>query len=169
MKLIFVRHGETAYNKLNKRLGWLDEPLNEVGLRQAEELADQIEYNFDIVFSSPLKRASKTAEIIAQKFNKKVMFSEHLKERNFGSLGGTVWKEGEKESVKYDDRPYGGESVEDVRKRLEKFIDEVRNNYAGKTVLVVTHGGIIRLMHYLYRKEETDHIIKNVSIHEFDI
>lgn len=168
MKLIFVRHGETAYNKLSKRLGWLDEPLNEVGLKQAEELADQIENNFDIIFSSPLKRASKTAEIIARKFNKKVVFSEYLKERNFGSLAGTVWKEGEKESIKYDDRPHGGESVEDVKTRLGKFLDELKSYYANKTVLVVTHGGIIKLMHYLNRKEETGHI-KNISIHEFDI
>ena len=168
MKLIFVRHGETAYNRLNKRLGQLDEPLNEIGLKQAEELAEQIEDNFDVIFSSPLKRASKTAEIIANKFNKKIIFSEYLKERNFGSLAGTVWKEGEKESVKYDDRPYGGESVEDVKARIDKFIKEVKKNYPDKTVLVVTHGGIIRLMHYLYRKEEIGHI-KNASIHEFDI
>ena len=100
MKFIFVRHGETEYNRLNKRMGgWIDEPLNETGLKQAEELARKLKDNFDIIISSPLKRAKKTSEIIAKKFNKKIVFSDYLKERDLGSLSGTMWKEGEKDNI----------------------------------------------------------------------
>lgn len=183
MKFIFVRHGETAYNQLKRRMGQrIDESLNETGLEQARELVGKLEDNFDIIFSSPLKRAKETAEIIAARFNKKFVLSDYLKERDFGSLSGKpyeeAWEEMRKSGFnnpksadikqKYNYRPYGGESVDDVKARLEKFIDEVKKNYSDKTVLVVTHGGIIRLIHFLHKKEELDHI-GNVSTHEFEL
>lgn len=183
MKFIFVRHGETENNKLRRRMGQrIDESLNEVGLNQAKELASQLEDNFDVIFSSPLKRAKETAEIIAEKFKKELILSDYLKERDFGSLSGQLYEETWEEMKKsgfndprgadvkqtYDYRPYGGESVEDVKMRLQKFIDGVKKNHSGKIVLAVTHGGIIRLMHHLHRKEELDHI-DNISIHEFDL
>ena len=172
MKFIFVRHGETEYNKLHRRMGQrIDESLNEAGLNQARELANQLEDNFDVIFSSPLKRAKETAEIIAERFNKKLIFSDYLKEHDIGSLSGKAREKGERMGIgdpEYDYRPYGGESVEDVKARLEKFIKEVKESYPDKTVLVVTHGGIIRLIHYLHKKEELDHI-GNTSVHEFEL
>ena len=140
------------------------------GLKQAEELARKLKDNFDIIISSPLKRAKKTSEIIAKKFNKEIVFSDYLKERDPGSLSGTVWKEGEKEkgSIEYDYHPYGGESVNDVKERLQRFLEGTSKNYAGKTVLVVTHGGIVRLMYHLHGKEEIGNV-GNISLHEFEL
>ena len=138
------------------------------GLKQAEELARKLKDNFDIIISSPLKRAKKTSEIIAKKFNKEIVFSDYLKERDLGSLSGTMWKEGEKDNIEYDYHSYGGESVNDVKKRLQKFLEEAIKNYAGKTVIVVTHGDIVRLMYHLHGEEEIGNV-GNISLHEFEL
>jgi len=68
MKIFFVRHGETDANAKKIMMGQrIDEPLNEFGRRQAEELASLLPNSFDIIFSSPLKRTAQTAEIISKK------------------------------------------------------------------------------------------------------
>ena len=65
----------------------------------------------------------------------------------------------------YDYREYGGESVEDVKNRIFSFIDELKMK-EGK-ILLVTHGGVIRLLHNTVNNQKQDHI-KNSSIHEFE-
>ena len=68
---------------------------------------------------------------------------------------------------KYDYHPFGGESMEDVKKRFFACIDEIRQNEKGEKILVVVHGGIIRLLHNLLNNEVHEKI-HNSSVHEFD-
>jgi len=68
----------------------------------------------------------------------------------------------------YDYQPFGGESSSDVKTRLVNFIKELKEQYPEKNILVVTHGGIIRMMHGIYSNKEIDEIA-NASIHEFEI
>ena len=156
----------------------IDAPLNETGMKQAEDLAAALSGDFDIIISSTLKRASQTAEVIKQRFDKPLVFNKLLEERSFGSFAGKSWDEIEQKThnkvnrvidakEQYNFRPYGGESVEDVRQRLVRFIEESKRNYHDKIILVVTHGGIVRLAHHLF-SEKTPHV-GNVSVHEFNL
>ena len=64
MKLYLARHGQTDWNLEHKAQGQVDIPLNDTGIKQAEELKDKLKsYDFDICYCSPLKRAIQTAEI----------------------------------------------------------------------------------------------------------
>ncbi|KKW08471.1 MAG: Phosphoglycerate mutase [Candidatus Kaiserbacteria bacterium GW2011_GWA2_49_19] len=183
MKIFMVRHGETDSNAIKRLMGQrCDDTLNDEGRRQAKELNENIaEMMFDVVFSSPLKRASETAEIIAQKRNLPVILRDELKERDYGSLSGKTHQEADAFTKgkwaelraldlnqKYDYHPYGGESAEDVKERLLKFIDEIKREYASKRVLVVAHAGILRLSHLLFREVKVSHI-DHASIEEFEI
>jgi len=182
LKLIFVRHGETEANRTGRVAGQrLDEALNRNGLEQVGRLLSEIgTRHFDIVFSSTLLRAKETAEAIARRFGKPILFSDDLRERDFGSLSGLTWEEMTEQAgsgvdmkqvdfeQRYDYRPFGGESVDDVRKRLLRFRDHVKREYPGKSVLAVTHGGIIRLACH-FQGGEINWRFVNASVHEFDL
>ena len=172
MKIYFVRHGETISNKNNTTTGWVDSPLNNDGIKQARKTALEMPLDFSEIYCSDLIRCKQTAEIINQKLNLPIIYDARLRERNFGSLGGKSWDEISSEMKeidklqKYDYRQYGGESVEDVKKRLFDFIDEIRHNKKDKKILIVTHGGIIRMLHNLLNNE-VHQKIQNSSMHEF--
>lgn len=184
MKISIVRHGETDSNKAKKLMGCrIDEPLNTEGVRQAHELAEKIKENsFDVIFTSPLKRAKQTAEIIADKVKAPVVERKEIVERDFGSLSGKSWDEMMDEiksgndnlkeldfEQKYDYRPYGGECSDGVERRLFKFVRDLKENYSDKKVLVVAHGGIVKLAHLLFLEKKMDSTPNNATIHEFNI
>ena len=184
MKIFIVRHGETDSNKARKLMGkGVDEPLNIEGIKQAYEFAKKIHKDdFDVIFTSPLKRAKQTADIISKETNIPIIEKDEIVERDFGSMSGKSWDEmiaeikseninfKEKDfEQKYDYRPYGGECVEDVKERLLKFITELKTNYSDKKVLVVAHGGIMKLAHLLFKEKTMDSTPDNATIHEFDI
>ena len=179
MKLIFIRHGETDFNATHKTMGQrMDFSLNEKGVEQAKEIFNKLPKDFKHLFSSPLKRAYETAKMIAKQFDKEIIIRNELAERDYGELSGKTWDEIKKiageelkvldRTLKYDYRKYEGESVEDVEKRVKAFVDEVKTNYKDSKVVVVSHGGIIRIMHKLFGNKEV-HEMENVSIHEFDL
>lgn len=173
MKIYFVRHGETISNKNNTTTGWVDSPLNDEGIEQARKTCLEMPLDFSEIYCSDLIRCKQTAEIINQKLNLPIKYDARLRERNFGSLGGVSWNEISSEMKeidklqKYNYTSYGGESVEDVRKRLFDFIDEIRQNKKDRKILIVTHGGIIRMLHNLLHNE-VHQKIQNSSVHEFD-
>jgi len=182
MKIYFVRHGRTESNNLKRLAGQrVDDELIPEGINQANELAQAIDSDFDVIFSSSMKRALQTAKIISEKINVPIIERKEIMERDYGKLSDKSWEEVGKETgldhfdlkkqefeLTYDYRPYGGESAEDVKKRVLTFIAEVKKNYADKKVLVVAHGGIIRMAHFLFLEEKAEHI-KNATIYEFDI
>ncbi len=87
MKVYITRHGEVPHNAL-KQYNTFDEDLNDLGVKQAEELRDKIKNEqFDIIISSPLIRAKHTAEIININ-NVKIIFDDRIKERDCGNLSG---------------------------------------------------------------------------------
>lgn len=173
MKIYFVRHGQTVSNKKGTVTGHIDSPLNEKGIEQARQASMEIPSNFKIIYSSDLIRCKQTTEIINQKLHLPVKYDSRLRERNFGSLSGKTWEEIGSDlkdldtNQKYDYRPYGGESVEDLKKRLFDFIEEISHTKKSGEVLVVAHGGIIRLLHKL-KSGEAHEVIHNSSIHEFE-
>ncbi len=184
MKISIVRHGETDLNRAKRLMGQrIDEPLNEEGIRQAESLALNInDHEFDLILTSPLQRAYQTATIISQKTRTPVIKKQDLIERDFGSLTGKTWEEMDQQvsadaidfkktdlDQKYDYRPYGGECIDDVKKRFSNFIKEIKKDYSDKRVLVIAHGGIIKVANLVLKTEILDQTPDNMTVHEFEI
>ncbi len=175
MKIDFVRHGKTNHNEKGIATGWDDPELNLDGISQAKDTAKLISNNYDELYSSDLLRCKQTAQILNEKLGLKIKYDQRLRERNFGSLAGKnfssmdsslVLKEKDK-NQEYDYRPYGGESVEDVKERIFSFIRDILVTSNNKNVLVVTSGGVVRLLHKILNNEIHE-VIHNSSIHSFD-
>ncbi len=155
--LYIVRHGQTDWNSAQKIQGKIDIPLNEVGEEQARVMGALLkDVHFDAVFSSDLSRAHKTAQIITLEKQVAIKTTKLLRERDFGSIEGKqaldlkeLEKDLEKLSEKerfvhrtYDDM----ENDEELVGRFLTFLREVAVAYAGKKILVVTHGGLMRTL-----------------------
>lgn len=164
VNIIVVRHGVTQTNIDNIVNGQLDEPLTKEGEKQAKQLVGQLEgRDIEAVYSSPLTRAVATAAPVAQKINEAITIERRLIEVNVGRFEGRPHAEAKKElgltvrellnTYTYDFTPYGGESSDEVEARVRSFIDDLRQA-PYKTVLIVTHGGIIRWIHYLCTGEK---------------
>jgi len=183
MKVYFVRHGFTESNKLKRIMSRSnDESLNVEGLLQVKNVVNNLasELDYDIVFSSPLKRASETASEFAKHKKLDVNHHEDILEREFGELSNKTWDEVHimtngglnhelwDKVLEYDLSPYGGETSESVRTRVLAFIDHLKKSFSDKKPLVVTHGGVLRTLYALF----PEHKLKdfgNVSIHEFGV
>ena len=159
----------------------IDDMLNQDGVAQMKELAEKIDRDFDVIFTSPLIRAKQSAQILVEKIQVPILERKEIMERDFGTLSGKSWDEiiaevgKEKKDLKkedfelaYDYRPFGGETAEDVRSRFLTFIEELKRDYSDKKVLVIAHGGILKMAHFLFSELKVEHIL-NASIHEFDI
>lgn len=154
--LILVRHGQTDWNVNGRYMGWTDEALNEEGLRQAERLAQRIDqWPISAVFSSPLRRAVKTAEIAAGPHSIAVQTIEELGEMRIGAWEGMyagdiaarypeLWKTWRTNPG--DFRMPGGESLGEVRRRAIGAFDRIMDTSEGKMVLAVTHDVVVRLL-----------------------
>ena len=93
MKLVLLRHGESEWNKENRFTGWTDVDLSENGVKEAEnagKLLKEKGYTFDIAFTSVLKRANRTLEIVLKEMELDipVHYSYRLNERHYGALQG---------------------------------------------------------------------------------
>lgn len=96
MKLFLIRHGQTDWNLKEKIQGSCDIELNDAGIKQAEELSSKVSkegYKFSKIYSSPQRRAVKTAEILSQATNVNFIILEGLEEINLGEWEGLSWAE----------------------------------------------------------------------------
>ena len=151
--LIFVRHGETDWNAQHRWQGHSDTKLNDVGREQARRLAEELE-TVDAVYSSDLARARETAEILAARLRLEVRLDPRLRERGFGAWEGMTMNEIESSFPEEQARwragnaaGVGEESFEAFATRVGSFIEEVSRRHDGEAVLVVAHGGTIRVAH----------------------
>lgn len=149
-RLFVVRHGQTAWNRANRRLGRTDIPLDNDGLAQAQRLCRQLEGEFiDAIFSSPLVRARDTAAPIAHRLGLEVLLDPDLLEFDYGSLSGLT--RGEVKVKLTRDHLHtpvpGGESLADAWVRACRFAARVKPALsAGSRLLVVGHQRINRLL-----------------------
>ena len=163
-EILFIRHGETDYNKKNLYYGHLNPGLNETGINQLKNTKKKLEEmneKIDIVFSSNLKRCRQSLELLELDENIKKYFSEELRELNFGDIEGKSYDKIRKEFPYYIDemknnwkyfRTKGGESLDDLQKRIIKKIDEIKEKYQNKKILIVAHAGVIQtaISYYLF-------------------
>ena len=145
-QLILARHGETEWNVGEVFRGRIDIELNEIGVKQAELLAKYLsDSKIEAVYSSPLKRASKTAGMIAAYHKLDVEIAPGLIDFNYGGWQGLPHqevKEGYRELYsEWLKNPHrvkmpGGESLDNVRERALGVIDRVVRQHEGRVVLV---------------------------------
>ncbi|MDP3974676.1 MAG: histidine phosphatase family protein [Candidatus Jorgensenbacteria bacterium] len=158
MELYVLRHGETDLTKEKRCAGWSDIALNEAGRIQAKEIAAHIPLPLVAIFSSTLPRAMETASIIATERHfplDRISPDKNLMERNFGKLTKMTWDEiaafvgndlkPADRNLSYDYITHGGETAVGVEKRVKEFLDLPELKREGNK-LVVTHGGIIRIL-----------------------
>ena len=182
--LTLLRHGQSQWNLENRFTGWEDVPLTEAGVQEAKQagrlmLKNNIE--IDLIFSSILQRANKTAELAIKEMNLSNFWSNNeliitkdksLNERDYGDLVGlnkqeTANKYG-KEQVhiwrrSYDVSPPGGESLKNVVERVNPYFDKfiAPKINKGKNILIVAHGNSLRASMIkigLYKPEEISNI-----------
>ncbi|OHA16675.1 MAG: hypothetical protein A3G52_03055 [Candidatus Taylorbacteria bacterium RIFCSPLOWO2_12_FULL_43_20] len=140
VRLTYFVHGTTKDNEQGISSGWKDAELSELGIRQSKELADKTaDKFFDVVFTSDLQRAFKSAELTwGNKY--KIIKDERLREFNYGDLNGKpsdVVEPLQEKSI--NTSMPNGESYEDVKNRIASFLEDLKKDYDGKHVAVVAH------------------------------
>jgi 2,3-bisphosphoglycerate-dependent phosphoglycerate mutase len=175
--LVLVRHGESEWNKLNLFTGWRDVDLSETGIEEAKRAGALIKkegMHFDIAFTSALKRAQRTLDIILDELGQtglETIKDQALNERDYGDLAGLNKDDARKrwgeEQVhiwrrSYDVAPPGGESLKDTAARVLPYYEariwpEVK---AGKNVIVAAHGNSLRALVMKLDNLSRDEVLK---------
>ena len=136
MEIIYFVHGTTYDNASKKCSGWKQVELNELGKEQAIALGKSVDYEFDIIFTSDLKRAIDSANLAWPKVTK--LQDKRLRECNYGKYDGE-----DKNLVIYEEHindPFpAGESLKNVEERMYEFIKFLKENYNDKKVGIVAH------------------------------
>jgi len=169
MKITTIRHGETDWNLARRIQGSNDIPLNEAGLNQAERLAKRLAGDpCDVIFTSDLQRAKKTAEIINSRHNVELITSPKLREQGFADFEGKTLTE---TAVFESFSKFMDEHAPVDLKKVGAYIDEILlSDY--KNIFIVSHFGTIRavICHLLkLSAEQRDrYYIGNTAIHSFE-
>jgi 2,3-bisphosphoglycerate-dependent phosphoglycerate mutase len=157
--LVLLRHGESQWNLENRFTGWIDVPLSEKGVEEAKSAGEKLkEYKFDHAFTSVLKRANETLNIVLDITGQKTIpvdYNQALNERHYGDLQGlnkaeTAKKYGDAQ-VKiwrrsFDVPPPNGESLKNTLERVlpyweSKILPCVK---LGERLIIVAHGNSLR-------------------------
>ena len=156
MRLLLVRHAQTTWNSGGRIQGFTDAPLSDLGERQSERLAARLgREKIDAAYASTLQRTWHSAEIALSGRGIPVSRAATWAEAAYGQWEGMTWPEiharhGDLGARVLNDRanvaPPGGESFGDLQRRLVVAVDELREKHRDGDVLVVTHGGPIRVL-----------------------
>ncbi len=167
MLLYVVRHGKTAWNLEHRCQGISDIPLADKGIEEALELKKLIdELDIDVVISSPLSRARETAKILIGN-RLPVNIDDRLIERDWGMNEGMIvdtldqidcWDFILNTNVQNIER------VQDFMKRVSEFIEDTKNRYPDKKILIVTHSAVLRAIHYLLGRIPEDGNLARINI-----
>ena len=159
VRLVLVRHGETAWNQAGRIQGQLDQPLNEVGLLQAQATAARFGPGaIDALYSSDLQRATQTAMPIAAAAGVAVQPDPRWRERHFGQFQGQVYADIAQAQpevfarLKARDTGQelsGGESLTQLLARVSGALSELVARHGGQRVALVSHGGVLDCIYRL--------------------
>lgn len=163
LKVYLARHGQDKDNASGILNGRRDEPLTEKGVEQANEVAGKIKetgIHFDSVYSSPLKRAYKTAEIITDTLEiAKPEILPDLIERDFGIMTGQPQSKikemcspdiMQSDTITYFLSPKGAETFPDLVERAKKLLDNLKTKHKNGNILLVTHGDFGKMIYTAY-------------------
>lgn len=177
MKLYVIRHGLTKCNVENKYNGNLDEDINEEGIKQAIKMSEYVkDLNIDFIICSPMKRTKHTCRLINVN-HLDVFYDDRIIERDCGILTGQdlgdfydtdYWNYYSEKEVE------GLETIKDLFQRVHLFIDEIKEKYKDKNVLLVTHGGVARAVYFYFHEIPEDGKIaafgsENCEVKEYEL
>ena len=158
--LILARHGETDWNRDGRFQGHADPPLNERGREQARALAELlIDEPLEAIYSSDLRRAHETAQIVAQGKGLSVIVDPLLRERDVGHWSGLTLSEIEQrfpDQIRFwrEGTISAGESRESLSERVVEAARRIAAAHPNGQVLVVTHGGAARMLRHAAGQDE---------------
>lgn len=148
--LYLTRHGETVDNANKIMQGQVQGQLNEKGIAQAQQLSRELaNKHFDAFVSSDLKRSIDTCRIVAGPHHAEVITTPLLRERDWGSFTGKYIPD-----LEHAVWPDDVEPLDELKERARKFLDFIRKEYPGKTVLAVGHGIINKAIQAVYYNKE---------------
>jgi len=177
-EIILIRHGETEWNSQKRMQGHSNSDLSEVGRGQIQALGELMKnVSFDHIYSSDSLRTSQTAEAITQYSGHTLQFDQRIREKNLGVFEGLTSTEAKERHpeiyrlFKTAGANYvidEGESTQQLLERALEFIEEIRLRHPQERVVMVTHGGVVRVLmkHALGLSIDapTRFIIKNTGI-----
>lgn len=178
MKLTVVRHGETTENHDGIIQGQNPGHLSELGITQAQALADTLRTDrFDVIYCSDLQRCIDTAApICASHAETPIYYAQELREISFGEYQGKLadsldWQALEGTAITR--RVPGGESWIELSQRVLPFINKIYEKHPDQKVLIVTHGGPMRVIRAAVSNLDQEGMIHqpvpNCAVWEFDI
>ena len=153
-KIFLVRHGESQWNVLKKIQGQQDVPLTDRGMKQANLIGNRLVHErIDRIYSSDLKRAYDTAEIIGKRLSLNVIPTKEFREIDFGIWEGMsndemhteyynelcLWRK-EPEKLKVE----GAESLRELQLRAMAAVNKIINNEVGDNILIVSHSATLK-------------------------
>lgn len=155
-RILLVRHGATELNSARMFVGQRDAELSALGQSQVKKLSDRLATEkIDVIYSSDLRRAIVTAETIAAKHRLDVIACPELREVNYGKFEGLTFEEITQLypelaglcvqwdlQLKFPD----GESVAELKQRVNRFRDRLNQHDPEQTILIAAHGGPLRLL-----------------------
>ncbi|ODU09631.1 MAG: phosphoglycerate kinase [Rubrivivax sp. SCN 71-131] len=156
-QFIFIRHGETDWNRQHRFQGQIDVPLNATGHEQAARLGECLaDEAADVLLASDLERARQTAEPLARAWGLPVLAEAGVREQAFGVLEGldfpTIQREHPQLLAQWIQHradfapPGGGESQRVFYQRVSAAVQTLATRHAGRRVVVVTHGGVLDML-----------------------
>ena len=141
LRLYIARHGETDWNLAHRLQGWTDRPLNDLGKRQATDLAESLKgVRLDAIYSSTLSRSRDTAQAVAGA-SMTVKSLPGLRERNYGKFQGGSDTDPDylRRADAWDDAMDGGETLNQLLARSRESLDLIRREHPSGNVLIVSH------------------------------
>lgn len=174
MQLFVARHGQTEWDFQGRIIGRTDIPLTEAGHAQAEILAEKArEAGIELIIVSPMLRARQTAEHVAKACGAPVIVDARLTEQDYGIYEGRPGKDPDFQANKrmFAYRYPGGESMMQLAGRVYPLLNEIKQKHQDKKVLLVTHGGICRVIRSYFvdmtNEEYARYVTENAAIMEY--
>ena len=167
-RFCLVRHGETDWNAEHRLQGHTDIALNARGLAQATQMAmalKNIDFQFDVLYTSDLQRARQTAKAIERLYSVSAISHSALRERHLGALQGLtineapdiepeLWQAHLRRDIYQELR--GGESILQFLSRIKSALEDIQKSHSGKTILLVSHGGALDMMYRMASNQALD-------------
>ena len=139
--------------------------LTSRGKKQIQKIAKILQKkNIDLIFSSPLTRTKETAQIISKAIKKPVIFSQNLKELDFGIFNGlhpnTYWAYFKNPRERFNKKIPGAENLNQCLKRLKKFFKKINEKYSNKKFLIISHADPLWLLESIIKNRSKEQMIK---------
>lgn len=181
MSLYYIRHGQTGSNSSHQFNGEEDEELNEIGINQAKQAAEQFKnIKIDLIYCSPQIRTRQTLQCLNLDKNIPVIYEPRLVERRAGKMNGIEITDYMLHDVYLNINPpinfEGLESIPETLKRVHSVLDEIKQNHKNKNVLIVAHGFISRAVYFYFNPlpksgklgDSQSYCLKNCELAKFE-